>query len=145
MLAAKKYYAIKRREAYPMRDMRKKESSIPLAKFIKELQKEVEFHQKESTSYRYSSALLSLEVANKTKDVSLFLSRKRSKEIVSEVFPQLDSEKVEDVAKMLNVIAKELQSHATLPKEISRFLKEKRQYRKPLSFVKETKPEKEEN
>jgi hypothetical protein len=55
---------------------------------------------------------------------------------VSRLLPDLDHHRVEDVAKMLHVIAKELHLNATLSDEVKSYIQQKHQHRKPLSFVK---------
>ena len=113
-----------------------KEHVVSFADFLHELQKEWEFYLNGGTSYRQKTAELSLEVARKVGSVVPFLESEVAKQTVSRLLPDLDRHRVEDVAKMLHVIAKELHLNATLSDEVKAYVQQKRQHRKPLSFVK---------
>lgn len=103
--------------------------------FVQELQKECDYHANGGTSYRKRSADISLQVAKQVGEVVPFLNRDMAKQHVSNVFPNLDQDRANDVAKMLNVIARELHLQANLPDEIKQRLEHKRLNRKPLIFV----------
>lgn len=115
-----------------------KEHVVSFADFLHELQKEWEFHLNGGTSYRQKTAELSLEVARNVRTVVPFLKRDVAKQTVSRLLPGFDNYRVEDVAKMLHVIAKELHMNATLSDEVKDYIQQKRQHRKPLSFVKKS-------
>jgi hypothetical protein len=103
-----------------------KEHVVSFAEFLHELQKEWRFHQQGGTSYRQKTAELSLEVACKVKAVAPFLERDVAKQTVSRLLPDLEHHHVEDVAKMLHVIAKELHMNATLSDEVKAYVQQKR-------------------
>ncbi|MGX1902734.1 hypothetical protein ACT3HK_15565 [Thermolongibacillus altinsuensis] len=119
-----------------MSEVTGKEHVVSFAEFLHELQKEWRFHQQDGTSYRQKTAELSLEVARKAGSVVPFLESEISKQTVSLLLPDLDRYRVEDVAKMLHVIAKELHMNATLSDEVKSYVQQKHRHRKPLSFVK---------
>ncbi|ESU73502.1 hypothetical protein T260_02440 [Geobacillus thermopakistaniensis] len=114
----------------------KKEHAASFSTFLQELQKEWRFHQHGGTSYRQKTAELSLEVAHKVGSIVPFLESKVAKQTVPRLLPDLDHHRVEDMAKMLHVIAKELHMNTTLSDEVKSYIQQKRQHRKSLSFVK---------
>ncbi|MED1420244.1 hypothetical protein [Bacillus smithii] len=103
-----------------------KEHVVSFEEFLHELQKEWRFHQQGGTSYRQKTAELSLEVANKVGAVAPFLEREVAKQTVSRLLPGLDRYRLEDVAKMLCVVAKELHMNATLSDEVKTYLQQKK-------------------
>lgn len=111
-----------------------KEHVVSFADFLHELQKEWKFHLNGGTSYRQKTAELSLEVARKVGDVVPFFKSDVAKQTVSRLLPDLDHHRVEDVAKMLHVIAKDLHLNATLSNEVKTYVQQKRQQRKNLSL-----------
>jgi hypothetical protein len=113
-----------------------KENVVSFAEFLHELQKELKFHQDGGTSYRQQTAKLSLEVARKVGSVVPFLDSEIAKQTVSHLLSDVDCYRAEDVAKMLHTIARELHMNATLSDEVKAYIQQKRQHRKPLSFVK---------
>jgi AraC-like DNA-binding protein len=117
------------------------ERVVSFTEFLHELQKELKFHQNWGTSYRQKTAELSLEVANKVGAVAPFLERDVAKQTVSRLLPDLDRHRLEDVAKMLHVIAKELHMNANLSDEVKAYVQQKRQHRKSLSSRKNKRTE----
>ncbi|ALF09548.1 hypothetical protein [Parageobacillus thermoglucosidasius] len=105
-----------------------KEHAVSFTEFLHELQKEWKFHLNGGTSYRQKTAELSLEVARKVRDVVPFLESEVAKQTVSRLLPDSDRHRVEDVAKMLHVIAKELHLNANLPDEVKAYVEQKRQH-----------------
>lgn len=81
-------------------------------KFINELEDEYQYHLNGGTSYRIKTAQLSLEVAKKVGDIAPFLEQETSKETVYNMNPGLDLHRIEDVAKMLRVIAKDIKNNS---------------------------------
>ncbi|MEK4221522.1 hypothetical protein N1I86_05530 [Bacillus sp. FSL W8-0116] len=77
-------------------------------------------------SYRQKTAELSLEVANKVGAVAPFLKREVAKEIVSHSLTRLDRYRLEDVEKMLHVVAKELQMNTNLSDEVKTYVQQKK-------------------
>jgi hypothetical protein len=118
-----------------------KENVVSFAEFLHELQKELKFHQDGGTSYRQQTAKLSLEVARKVGSVVTFLDSEIAKQTVSHLFSGIDCYRVEDVAKMLHTIARELHMNATLYDEVKAYVQQKRHHLKPLSFVKNKRAE----
>jgi hypothetical protein len=76
-------------------------------------------------------------VAEKMKTATPFLNAHAAKDLVHSVYPEADEHRVNDVAKMLNVIAKDLRLNASLSDETKEYIKRKneQQKRKPLAFV----------
>lgn len=106
-------------------------------RFIQELQDEVEFHAVESgTSYRRKTAELSLDVAKTVEMVSPLLKANAAINIVSRLMPRLDNHRLEDVSKMLNVIAKDIYMDATLSNEAKAYVDYKRENQKPITLKK---------
>jgi hypothetical protein len=94
---------------------------------IYELEREVMYHSgKNSSSYRKLTAQLSLDVALKAGSCSPFFELTSSKEVVSQLMPSLNLERVNDVAKMLSVIAKDLRMRTELSSEAKTYSREKR-------------------
>lgn len=119
-----------------MNEMRGKEQELFFTMFIQELQKELHFQQNGGTSYRTKTAQLSLEAAQKIGSIVPFSDRETAKQTVSQLFPDLNLFRIEDVAKVLHVVARELCLNAALSDEVKAYVQEKRQQRKPLSFLK---------
>lgn len=127
-----------------MSEMKGEEYEITFEEFLQELKREVEFHTNGGTSYRQQTARLSLDIANRVAKVTPFYKLEDAKEIVSKIFPNLDRYRVEDITKMMHVIARELRCKVNMPDELSKYVQEKRnKNRKPLSFVKRHKAGKE--
>jgi hypothetical protein len=120
----------KGREVFRMSEVTGKEHVVSFAEFLHELQKEWRFHQQGGTSYRQKTAELSLEVARKVREVAPFLERNVAKQTVSRLLPGLDHHRVEDVAKMLHVIAKELYMNANLSDEVKAYVQHKKRNNK---------------
>ena len=83
-------------------------SQLSFERFVKNLEEEYEYHKHGGTPYRQETVKLSLQVANKIKDVDSFLNTSLARQAVITSYPTLDSYRVDDVAKMLHVIAKDL-------------------------------------
>ncbi|MBN6185659.1 hypothetical protein JQN58_01510 [Aneurinibacillus sp. BA2021] len=104
--------------------------------FLQELQKELQFHLNGGTSYRQRTAQISLDLARQVGEISPFLKLDTAQATVSRLLPTLDHDRVEDVAKMLYVIAKDMQMYATRSDDVIAYVQQKRQHSKPLSFKK---------
>ncbi|WP_307257563.1 hypothetical protein [Oikeobacillus pervagus] len=102
--------------------------------FTKELKKEYEYQKNGGTSYRLSSSSLALVTAIETNSVKAFLDKDVAKQTVSYLLPTISNEKVEDVAKLLNMIAKDMHRKKNLPKEVQEYVQRKREKQKPLSL-----------
>jgi hypothetical protein len=114
------------KEVFTMSEGMGKEHVVSFEEFLHELQKEWRFQQQGGTSYRQKTAKLSLEVANKVGAVAPFLERDVAKQTVSRLLPVLDRYRLEDVAKMLHVVAKELHMNATLSDEVKTYVQQKK-------------------
>jgi AraC-like DNA-binding protein len=121
-------------EVFTMSEGMKKEHAVSFTTFLHELQKELHFHLNGGTSYRQKTAELSLQVAHQVGSVVPFFESKLAKETVSRLLPDLDHYRVEDVTKMLHVIAKELSRNANLSDELKSYVQQKHLNRKTLSF-----------
>lgn len=107
--------------------------------FIKELKKEYEYQRNGGTSYRLSSSSLALVTAIETNSVKEFLDKDVAKQTVSYLLPTISNEKVEDVAKLLNIIANDIQYKKNLPNKVREYVQQRREKQKPLSFKKNKK------
>lgn len=107
---------------------------VSFTDFIYELQNEWTYQQDGGTSYRRKIAELSLKIARQVGEVTPFLQRNIAKQIISHLLPNLDHHQIEDIAKMLHTIAKDLHLHATLSPEVKAYVQQKRQHRKTLSL-----------
>lgn len=94
---------------------------------MKNLEEEYEFHKHEGTPYRQETVKLSLQVANKIKDVDSFLNPSLARRAVITSYPALDRYRVDDVAKMLRVIAKDMYIKANSPDDVKQYVQEKMQ------------------
>jgi hypothetical protein len=119
-----------------MDEVKGKEQDDCFKEFLKELQKEIEYHTNGGTSFRRSSAEYSLQIAMMVGKFPPFLDRKGTERMVAQLQPNQSSEKKEDIVKMLNTIAKELHSKAKMPDDIRRYIQEKRIYNRKLTFTK---------
>lgn len=122
-----------------MGDGIKKENKVPFDKFLQELQMEFDYHANGGTSYRKTAAMLGLEVARQIGDTAPFFDLETSRETVLALYPELDTERVEDVSKFLCTIAKDLYFKVSLSDDVKSYIQQKRKHRKPLSFVKKVK------
>jgi hypothetical protein len=102
--------------------------------FLNEIRKEVNYHSEGGTSYRQKTSELSLVVASKVGRITPFFDRKNARQIVIGMVPDADKNEVEDVTKMLQVVARELKRKATLPESIKDYIDQKRRNRKPIRF-----------
>lgn len=73
-------------------------------------------------------------MATKTVSAIPFLDDAQSKQIVSQALPDVDKDRLEDVAKMLHVIARDLQNRTGLSESTKEFLEQKRKKRKLKLF-----------
>jgi hypothetical protein len=131
------YYSVKRKDVFTMSEVPKHEVSFEV--FLNELLKEYDYFKNGGTSYRRSTAKLSLLVANRVGEVSPFLDNEITKQIVSKLLPNLDTDKKKDIAKFLYIVAKELHRNANQSFEVKNYIQQKRQNRKPMSFIKNSK------
>ncbi|HWO74651.1 MAG TPA: hypothetical protein VNM69_01895 [Bacillus sp. (in: firmicutes)] len=113
-------------------------NEVLLMDFLKRLKREVELHQEFGTSWTKEISSLAFFIANETRCISLFMDKEITKKAVIDLLPNLSKEKAEDVAKKLYKTAKWLYLNATLPNEIKDYLTQKRQERRPLTFVKQS-------
>jgi len=109
-------------------------NQVDFSEFLYELENELKFHKNGGTSYRHKTAELSLEVAKKVGMLLPFNNLGTAKKLVKNFDNSLDNFRVDDVAKMLNVVAKDLQLKANMSEELSNYVRANRKKRKPLSF-----------
>lgn len=102
---------------------------------VGELEKEQRYLGQGGTRYRQTTVQMSLQVAEKTKTLRPFFNRQEAKRVVESVFPHADEHRVNDVAKMLNVVAKELRLKSNLSDEALAYVRKKKAQRKKLAFV----------
>lgn len=109
---------------------------ISYNEFLQELQGKLKYFSNGGTSYRKRTAILALNVALKTGEVSPFLKLDVSNHTVCCLLPDMDRYRKEDVAKMLHSTAKHLSINANLTDEEKIYIKDKMRNLKHLSFVK---------
>src|SRR5690625_1819637 len=105
-------------------------SQLSFKKFIKNLEEEYEYHKDGGTPYKQETAKLSLQVANKLKDVDSFLNPFLARRAVTTACPTLEKHRVDDVAKMLRVIAKDMYIKENSPDDLKQYVQEKMQISK---------------
>lgn len=103
--------------------------------FLKELTNEVHYMQNGGTSYRKDTAELSLRVAKEVKNVTPFLNRDVAFQTVSEFLPGTDVDRLKDIAKMLNVVLRDLHSKANRSDALKSNFLERTRNRKPFRLV----------
>lgn len=108
--------------------------SVSHTEFINELAKEVAYMKKGGTSYRQKTAELSLNLAEKVKDVSIFLNRNDVYNLVNAQVPVEDDDRAQDVTKMLNVVLLDLNLKANQSEDRRLRLLERKRNRKPLKL-----------
>jgi|HigsolmetaAR206D_1030411.scaffolds.fasta_scaffold00120_4 hypothetical protein len=94
--------------------------------FLQELESERQYHANGGTRYRQKTAELSLNVAKRLGRVDAFYNRHQARAIVRNSFPDLPEDRIEDVAKMLSVIAQDLLRKQNLPKEILEYIQKRK-------------------
>lgn len=104
--------------------------------FIEKLQQQYDYLLEGGTSYRQRTAELALEVARKVDSVSPFYDNNEAREAVIQLYPDLDVDRREDVAKMLRVVVNRLHLDATLSDEVKEYVKEKMNSEKKIKLVK---------
>lgn len=107
---------------------------VSFEEFYKELKKEYQYQKDGGTSYRLSSVSLALVTAIETNSVNEFLDIDDAKHMVSNLLPTIPNEKVEDVARLLHMVASDIQRKKNLPNEVQEYVKQMREKQKPLSF-----------
>lgn len=107
------------------------------SEYLTELKKEVDYHKNGGTTYRKASADLALNVASKVGKMTPFLNREEAKNHVKSTYPELDTERIQDVGKMLHVIARELSLNHTRSEEVKKYVQLKQSNRNPLNIKKQ--------
>lgn len=120
-----------------MDEVKGKEHDDYFKEFLKELQREIDYHTNGGTSYRRTSAEYAFQIARMVGEFPPFLDIKNTERIVAKLQYNLSIEKKRDTVKMLNTIAKELHRKANMPDEIRQYVQERSNNNKPLSFTKE--------
>ena len=91
---------------------------VTLDGFRDEVNREVEWLKNGATSYRVKTAELSLLVVKEIETPDYFCDLKTAIKKVSELFPNEDSERKKDVAKMLHTIFSSMELELETPQEI---------------------------
>lgn len=102
-----------------------KDVDLSFEEFEARLREEYNYFLNGGTDYRKQTAKLSLEIALKTNAIEPFFEQETSENIVDKLYPNLDQERKDDVAKFLRVIANNLLFHASLPSEVKEYVEEK--------------------
>lgn len=110
---------------------------VPFEDFVQELEFELNYHQLSGgTFYRQQTAELSLMVAKKVGDVSPFLKRNNTEEIVQKLLPLESEERQKDVSEMLFHVAFDLNRKINRSEKLNQYIRLKRKTMLPLSFAK---------
>lgn len=113
-----------------------KEYVVPFSAFVEKLQQQYDYLLEGGTSYRQRTAELALEVARKVGNVNPFYDNDDARELVNQLFPELNLHRSEDVAKMLRVVVNRLHLNATLSDEVKAHVKQKMSSQKKVRLVK---------
>src|SRR5699024_281555 len=81
--------------------------TVKYENFLEQLQQQYEYLSRGGSEYRQHTARLALFVANRLRDVTCFMEPQKSLYTVKQVLSSDSEERIKDVAKMLNVLAKE--------------------------------------
>lgn len=94
--------------------------NLTYKEFRSELEKEASYLKanNKDITYRQKTAEFSLEVLNLVKDFKVFLNIESAFEVVKKYFPQEETFRLKDVAKMLNVVLKDLLYKANMSDEL---------------------------
>jgi signal transduction histidine kinase len=112
-----------------------KSATVSNSDFINELTNEVNFMKKGGTTYRRKTAELSLDVAKVVKNVNNFYNRDVAYKTVADILSFEDEYRLEDVAKMLNVVLLDIHSKVNQSDELKTYLVERARNRKPLKLI----------
>lgn len=99
------------------------------SRLITELQKEVSYLE----GYRKQTAQLALQILNQVEDVNVFLIMESSLSVVDSLLNE-DEYRMQDVAKMLNVLLRDLTKDDNLTDEMKQKLAERKLRRKEVGY-----------
>lgn len=102
---------------------------------INELSKELQYLENGGTSYRKETARRALTVARETRDIHVFTDRNLAIKTTSNFLIEEDTHRINDVAKMLNVVVSDLHYKASLSDEIKEKLEKRSRIRKPIRII----------
>lgn len=101
------------------------DENIPLAfsEFQNVLQSEYAYF--EEGSYRKETTRLALNIALKVRDVNVFLNPENAKSITVTQLKNYDVDRINDVAKMLRILARGIHREKTMTNEVKEYIEEK--------------------
>lgn len=101
--------------------------------FLKELEKEVEYHQS-GTTYRLRTAEMGLSAAKEWGRDTDYSNREHVLKLVRQLHPNEDDERARDIAKFLSVLNHHLRQKRERAPEVQAYLDKKKENRKGLRF-----------
>lgn len=96
--------------------------------FVNAVEDAYQYLKNGGTPYRKKTAELSLKVAKHYNQHKYFLDYYRSIDMISDLYPLLDEERLNDVAKFLYTIARKVEMAYTLPDDVKKYVEERRKY-----------------
>lgn len=103
---------------------------------LRELEKELEYHQGGGTRYRQETTRMAMEVARNQAVKPAQLVRGKSADLVVRSSLRFENEdRKRDVSKMLSVVTRDLLNKKTLPDDVVQFANEKMKNFKTLKFM----------
>lgn len=103
---------------------------VDYPQFLSELEKEVESFDDVKNSYRKETARLSLSALKMEARVELFSSRESAYKTVSNLLPNVDKFRLQDVSKMLHVIFSDLRFKKNISDDLLLKLAQRKENRK---------------
>lgn len=110
-------------------------NQVTYREYVQELAKELQYHSNGGTDYRRKTAELALMVAESTLNPYLFWERELVFQELFKRLPGLDTDRYNDVSKMLSVVVRDLHNKKNRTKDVQQYVEMKRKKRKPLAFV----------
>ncbi|EMR06621.1 hypothetical protein C772_01516 [Bhargavaea cecembensis DSE10] len=104
--------------------------------FLEALDKEQNYLQNGGTSYRRQTAAMARDLASINDGLAQFLNRQELVRQVRTAYPLADEERIQDVAKMLNVVAKNVYLRSNVSDEAAAYVRSRKARRKPLTLMK---------
>ena len=104
--------------------------------FLEALEQEQAYINEGGTSYRRQTAAMARDLASINDGLAQFLNRQELVRQVRTAYPLEDEERIQDVAKVLNVVAKNVYLRADVSDEAAAYVRSRKARRKPLTLMK---------
>lgn len=92
---------------------------------LRRLKKEYTYQLDGGTKYRQLTASYALDIAKKVGDVEAFLVKENPVQLVKKYKPNLDRHRLNDVSKMLRVLAGRMHYEKAIPERLKEYRKKK--------------------